>query len=334
MSILAYIPLLTLKKLELSHSLAFVANIYNMSSKAITALQSIFNRKNLDEKEPIVMVTAYDAPTMRFAVSGGADIVLVGDSAAMVMLGYESTMKMKNAEMEMLVSAVSRVESDIPIIADMVWGSYHVSVEKAVKNAIDLIRAGAHAVKIEGGTERIDTVKALVDAQIPVVGHVGLTPQSLLELGGYSVQGKDFSRAQKVLEDARAIAQAGASMLVVECVPDALSRAITEELKIPIIGIGAGRHVDGQVLVIHDLLGIGEFDSPKFVRKFAHLESAATQAVKAYADAVREGSFPNSQETYHMADDVVAEMQKKAKSPSEMRKQGGSAQEKPESSQV
>lgn len=274
------------------------------------SLKQLFARKAASGDAPIVMVTAYDAPTMRFATTGGADIVLVGDSAAMVMLGYESTMLMKTKEMEMLVGAVARADSDLPIIADMVWGSYHVSSEKAVKNAIDLVHAGAHAVKVEGGQDRVDVIRAIVAAKIPVIGHVGLTPQSLLELGGYNVQGKDFSRAQQVLLDARAVAEAGASMIVVECVPDALSRAITEELNIPVVGIGAGRHVDGQVLVMHDLLGLGEGDKPKFVRHFAELEEAATSAVETYAREVREGTFPSSDETYHMADDVVSELRK------------------------
>lgn len=281
-----------------------------MSTSAVKSFKLLCSRKAVQGDDPIVMVTAYDAPTMRFATNGGADVVLVGDSAAMVMLGYESTMSMKTKEMEMLVAAVARTESDLPIVADMVWGSYHVSSEKAVKNAIDLIHAGAHAVKVEGGHDTVDVIRALVSAKIPVVGHVGLTPQSLLELGGYNVQGKDFSRAQQVLLDARAVADAGASMIVVECVPDALSRAITEELSIPVIGIGAGRHVDGQVLVMHDLLGIGQGESPKFVRHFAELETSASDAVARYATEVRDGTFPSSDETYHMADDVVSELRK------------------------
>ncbi|HMS24754.1 MAG TPA: 3-methyl-2-oxobutanoate hydroxymethyltransferase [Acidimicrobiia bacterium] len=281
-----------------------------MSSTAIKSFRQLCARKVAHDSAAIVMVTAYDTPTMRLATAGGADIVLVGDSAAMVMLGYESTMSMTTNEMEILVAAVARAESDLPIVADMVWGSYHVSTEKAVKHAIDLVRAGAHAVKIEGGQERAEVIRAIVDAKIPVVGHVGLTPQSLLELGSYQVQGKDFSRAQEVLLDARAVEQAGASMIVVECVPDALSRTITEELTIPVIGIGAGRHVDGQVLVMHDLLGIGEGDLPKFVRTYADVENIAREAVAKYASDVREGNFPTSEETYHMADDVVAELRK------------------------
>lgn len=282
-----------------------------MSSKAVSTFRELSSRKIQNAQEPIVMVTAYDGPSVRFAENGGADIVLVGDSAAMVMLGYESTMSMTHDEMKMLVAAVARSTYNLPIISDMVWGSYHVSHETTVQNAIELVRAGAHAVKIEGGINRVDTIGALVDAQIPVVGHVGLTPQSILELGGYSVQGKDFSHAQDVLNDARAVEQAGASMLVVECVPDALSRTITEELSIPVIGIGAGRHVDGQVLVMHDLLGISSVEKkPKFVRRFANLESQATSAVAEYVASVKDGGFPSSQETYHMADDVIAEMHK------------------------
>lgn len=277
---------------------------------AVKNLHNLSQRKVQGGAESIVMVTAYDAPTMRFARDGGADIVLVGDSAAMVVLGYESTMSMTTREMEMLVSAVARENMDIPIIADMVWGSYHVNTEKAVQHAIDLIHAGAHAVKVEGGQTRQETIEAIVRAEIPVVGHIGLTPQSLLGLGSFSVQGKDFAQAQQVVLDARAVQDAGASMIVVECVPDALSRTITEELSIPVIGIGAGRHVDGQVLVMHDILGIGISSEtpPKFVRQYAHIEDNAIQAVKNYSNDVRRGTFPSSTETYHMADDVEAEL--------------------------
>jgi 3-methyl-2-oxobutanoate hydroxymethyltransferase len=281
-----------------------------MSSLAVKTFRTLCSNKVVAGSKPIVMVTAYDSPTMRFATGGGANIVLVGDSAAMVMLGYESTMKMTHSEMKMLVSAVARTNGDMPIVADMVWGSYHISVEKAVENAVELIQCGAHAVKVEGGVERVSTVKALVDAKIPVVGHVGLTPQSILEMGSYKVQGKDLEKAQKVLTDAKAVQEAGAVMLVVECVPDALSRTITEELEIPVIGIGAGRHVDGQVLVVHDLLGIGQDKPAKFVRQYSEFEKLGQEAVKSFVEDVLSGNFPNSNETYHMADDVLEEMQK------------------------
>lgn len=218
-------------------------------------------------------------------------------------------MSMTTNEMQMLVGAVARVESDVPIVADMVWGSYHISTDKAVKHAIELVRAGAHAVKVEGGAARSDVIRAISNAEIPVIGHVGLTPQSILGLGAYGVQGKDFARAQAVLEDARAVAGAGAVMIVVECVPDALSRTITEELSIPVIGIGAGRHVDGQVLVMHDLLGMSGEHKPKFVRRYANLEDSGREAVSRFVADVRDGSFPSSDETYHMADDVEREMQ-------------------------
>ncbi|MFN8016348.1 MAG: 3-methyl-2-oxobutanoate hydroxymethyltransferase [Acidimicrobiia bacterium] len=287
-----------------------MANIMIMTINASKDFHTLCSRKSSNDADPIVMVTAYDAPTMRYADKAQADIVLVGDSAAMVMLGYESTISMTQEEMEMLVRAVCRVNEKLPVVVDMVWGSYHVSPEQAVSNAIKLIHAGANAVKVEGGVERVDTIRALVAAQIPVVAHVGLTPQSILELGSYNVQGKEFSKAQKVLEDSRAVANAGASMLVIECVPDALSRTITEELSIPVIGIGAGRHVDGQVLVIHDILGIGDSKKPKFVREYENIEEKAVKALKNYCDDVRNKTFPSSEETYHMADDVVSELQK------------------------
>lgn len=270
--------------------------------------KELSNRKALNGDVPIVVLTAYDAPTTRFAHD--ADIILVGDSAAMVVMGYESTMSITHNEMLMLVKSVSRTneksDNKKPIIADMVWGSYHVSIEKTIESAIELIHAGAHAVKVEGGKKRVEVIKALVNAEIPVVGHIGLTPQSILSLGKYSVSGKDFNDAQSVLADAHSVVDAGVSMLVVECVPDGLSRTITEELNVPVIGIGAGRHVDGQVLVIHDLLGIkdGSKDPTKFVREYAQVENIAKDAVTNFMQDVKSGAFPTSKETYHMSDDL------------------------------
>lgn len=278
-------------------------------STASQKFAELCQRKSTNGDDPIVMVTAYDAPTMRFA-HGGADIVLVGDSAAMVVLGHDSTISITHKDMLRLVKAVVRAnessEKQLPIIADMVWGSYHVSVEKTIEAAIELVQAGAHAIKIEGGTKRIEVIKALVDAEIPVVGHIGLTPQSILALGKYGVAGKDFEQAKEVLADAHSVVNAGVSMLVVECVPDGLSRTITEELNVPVIGIGAGRHVDGQVLVMHDLLGIkdGSRKPAKFVREYANVEDIAKDAVARFADDVKNGTFPSSEETYHMSDDL------------------------------
>jgi 3-methyl-2-oxobutanoate hydroxymethyltransferase len=281
-----------------------------MAMSAIKKWNELCRVERGSESEPIAMVTAYDAPTMRFARDAGVDVVLVGDSAATVMLGYESTMSMTKEEMLMLVSAVARESRDTPVIADMVWGSYHVSPQEAVAHAIDLVRAGAHAVKLEGGTNRVDVITAIVNAEIPVVGHVGLTPQSILDMGSYSVQGKDLENAQQVVADARAVVEAGVSMLVVECVPDALSRTITEAVDVPVIGIGAGRHVEGQVLVMHDILGVGDEGAkqPKFVRRYLDGEKLNREAVSKFVSDVRSGAFPSSNETYHMADDVVEEL--------------------------
>ena len=309
MSLVRLVPLIRKTAVKL-REIVQVANINNMSSKAIKNFHTLCNSKVSSGSQSIVMVTAYDLPTMRFATNSVAEFVLVGDYCAMWMLGYESRMKMTHDEMKMFVGAVARAQSDVPIVADMVWGSYHSSDKKAIENAIELIQCGAHAVKLEGGTERVATIRAMVSAKIPVVGHVGLTPQSILEMGSYKVQGRDLENAQQVLTDARAVQDAGASMLVVECVPDALSRIITEELDIPVIGIGAGRHVDGQVLVMHDLLGIGEGKPAKFVRQYSDFEAQGVSAVSRFVDDVRQSNFPNSSETYHMADDVVEEMQK------------------------
>lgn len=289
--------------------LVLVPVVYTKDVTSSKRFKELSASKVAKGAEPIAMITAYDAPSMRFAQAGGADIVLVGDSVATVMLGYESTMQMTHEEMLVFVKAVARTSKNIPVVADMVWGSYHVNTEQSVQSAIDLIHAGAQAVKLEGGTNRVEIIEAITNAEIPVVGHVGLTPQSLLEFGEFKVQGKELDKAQKVLEDARAVASAGASMIVVECVPDALSRAITEELSIPVIGIGAGKHTDGQVLVMHDLLGIGQDSMPKFVRQYEQLEEKAVAAVAGYVADVKSGAFPSPAETYHMADGVVEELQ-------------------------
>jgi 3-methyl-2-oxobutanoate hydroxymethyltransferase len=254
---------------------------------------------------PLVMVTAYDAPSARVVDGAGVDMILVGDTVAMVVLGYDDTLQVTTDDMVHHVSAVARTKPRALIVGDLPWLSYHVSRDETVRNAAALIRAGASAVKLEGGRKRLDAIRAILDAEIPVMGHIGLTPQSIKALGGFKVQGKQLDAARALVDDAIALAEAGCFAIVLECVPDGVARMVTDSVPVPTIGIGAGRHCDGQVLVYHDLLGFGDRHIPKFVRQYAHLELDATQAVARFADDVRGGRFPSSDETYHMTDQMA-----------------------------
>jgi 3-methyl-2-oxobutanoate hydroxymethyltransferase len=257
---------------------------------------------------PIVMVTAYDAPSARVVDGAGVDVILVGDSVANVVLGYADTLQVTIDDMAHHVGAVARAEPRALVVGDLPWLSYHVSVADTVQNAARLVRAGAGAVKLEGGRKRLDSVRAILDAEIPVMGHLGLTPQSVHALGGFRVQGKDLEAAREIVDDAAALAEAGCFAIVLECVPDAVARLVTDTVAIPTIGIGAGRHCDGQVLVFHDLLGLEERMTPKFVRRYAEFARDARAAVTRFADDVRAGRFPSSDETYHAADTVTDEL--------------------------
>jgi 3-methyl-2-oxobutanoate hydroxymethyltransferase len=256
---------------------------------------------------PLVMVTAYDAPTARVVDGAGVDMILVGDSVAMVVLGYDDTLKVTTDDMVHHVGAVARSKPNALVVGDLPWLSYHVSRDETVHNAAKLIRAGAGAVKLEGGRKRLESVAAILDAEIPVMGHIGLTPQSIHALGGFKVQGKQMDAAQTIVDDAIALAEAGCFAIVLECVPDGVARMVTDSVDVPTIGIGAGRHCDGQVLVFHDLLGFAGVgrSTPKFVRRYAALEETATLAVAQFADDVREGRYPSSEETYHMTDQMA-----------------------------
>jgi 3-methyl-2-oxobutanoate hydroxymethyltransferase len=255
---------------------------------------------------PLVMVTAYDTPTARMADDAGVDVILVGDSVAMVVLGYDDTLQVTVADMAHHVGAVSRARPRAMVVADLPWLSYHLSTQDAVLNAAVLIRAGAAAVKLEGGRNRVAVVEALVDAQIPVMGHLGLTPQSVHALGGYRVQGQQADTASGLVDDARALAGAGCFAIVLECVPREVAALITREVAVPTIGIGAGPDCDGQVLVLHDLLGLEDRIAPKFVRRYATLKADGVAAVAAYAADVRSRAFPAEAESYHLSDDVAA----------------------------
>lgn len=251
-------------------------------------------------QDPLVMVTAYDAPTARIADGAEVDMILVGDSLANVVLGYEDTLQVTVADMAHHVAAVARARPRVLVVGDMPWLSYHLGPEDAVANAAVLVRAGAQAVKLEGGRKRVPVIEALVDAEIPVMGHLGLTPQSVNAMGGYRVQGRDAAAADELVRDAEALVEAGIFALVLEGVPDVVAARVTATVDVPTIGIGAGPACDGQVLVMHDLLGLEDRVTPKFVRRYASLKADAVAAVAAYAADVRSGAFPSEAESYHV----------------------------------
>jgi 3-methyl-2-oxobutanoate hydroxymethyltransferase len=251
------------------------------------------------------MVTAYDAPGARIADEAGVDVVLVGDSVAMVVLGYEDTLQVSVADMAHHVAAVARAGPRALVVADLPWLSYHLDTADTVRNAATLVRAGAAAVKLEGGRRRTAMVTALVDAEIPVMGHVGLTPQSVHRVGGYRVQGQSLPDAEDIVADAEALVEAGCFAIVLEAVPLEVARLVTDTVPVPTIGIGAGPHCDGQVLVFHDLLGLEDRILPRFVRRYASLKTDAVAAVAAFAADVRSGRFPSDAESYHVSDDVA-----------------------------
>lgn len=283
-----------------------------MTAPAVQARKS--NRDGAASR--LVMVTAYDAPSAKIAHRAGADLILVGDSVAMVVLGYDDTLQVTTEDMVHHTEAVARglhvseaagVDQPRPlIVGDLPWMSYHVSVEESVRNAAALMRAGAGAVKLEGGRKRLPMIEAILDAEIPVMGHIGLTPQSINATGGFKVQGRQVSAAQSLIDDAKALEAAGCFAIVLEGIPDALARAITDAVSIPTIGIGAGVHCDGQVLVWHDLLGIEDRILPKFVRRYAELGKDMETAVAAYCADVRSGAFPAVGESYTASAELAA----------------------------
>lgn len=260
--------------------------------------------------ERVVMITAYDAPGARLADAAGVDSILVGDSLGMTVLGYDSTLPVTMDDMVRATAAVSRGTSRALVVADLPFLSYQVSVEDAVRNAGRLLaEGGAQAVKLEGGAEVADLVGILVDAGIPVVGHVGLTPQSVNVFGGYKTQGKDVEGALALVDDCLALEAAGACAVVLELVPAELAALVSEELTIPTIGIGAGAGCDGQVQVFHDVLGLGDF-TPRHARRFAEIGEAITAAIAAYAGEVRTGEFPAEGQLSHLDEAVLAELER------------------------
>ena len=271
---------------------------------SITA-PSVRARKVRAGSDPLVMVTAYDAPGARMADEAGVDLILVGDSVAMVVLGYDDTLQVTVDDMAHHVAAVARTHPRPLIVGDLPWMSYHVSVEDTVRNAARLVKAGAQSVKLEGGRKRLPMIEAIVGAEIPVMGHIGLTPQSVHAMGGFKVQGKEASAALALVDDAKALEDAGCFAIVLEGVPDEVARMVTDAVSIPTIGIGAGPHCDGQVLVFHDVLGLEDRIIPKFVRRYASLKADGTAALAAFADDVRTRRFPADDESYHLSGEVA-----------------------------
>jgi 3-methyl-2-oxobutanoate hydroxymethyltransferase len=252
--------------------------------------------------QKITCLTAYDYPTARLLDEAGVDILLVGDSLAMVVLGYESTLPVTMEEMLVCTRAVRRGTRRSLLVADMPYGSYHDDPMQAVRNAVRFVKeAGAEAVKLEGGERRLELISRLVDAEVPVMGHIGLTPQSVNAFGGFRVQGKTEQAGDQILRDARAVEAAGAFSIVLESIPRELAAQITAELKIPTIGIGAGPDCDGQILVIHDLVGLSFGHQPKFARRYAEVGEQISRAAAEYCRDVQQGTFPSDAESYHLS---------------------------------
>ena len=259
--------------------------------------------------ERLVCLTAYDYPTARLLDEAGIDVILVGDSLGNVVLGYGNTVPVTLDEILIHLKAVRRAVQRALLVADMPYGTFHTGEDDAVRNALRLVKeGGAEAIKLEGGHKRVPLVKRLVDEEISVMGHIGLTPQSINQLGAYRVQGKTPQAAQQLIDDAKAMEDAGAFAVVLEVVPREIARMITESINIPTIGIGAGLHCDIQVLVLHDMLGLSFGKQARFVRPYANLREVMTDAVTRYADDVRNGTYPSETESYALSAETAEEM--------------------------
>lgn len=266
-------------------------------------------REKKSKRDKITMLTAYDYAFATLVDQAGIDMILVGDSLGMVQLGYENTLSVTMDDMVHHTKAVVRGAKNAMVVADMPFLSYHISVEDAVRNAGRLIQeGGAQAVKLEGGEERLPVVRAILNAEIPIVGHIGLTPQSINQFGGFKVQGKDLETARKLIRDAKLLEEAGIFSIVLEGVPSALAAKITDSLSIPTIGIGAGRDCDGQVLVINDMLGIFQGHIPKFVKRFTNVGPLIVNSFKDYKTEVEAGTFPADEHCYTIKDDVLEKL--------------------------
>lgn len=251
------------------------------------------------EKKKVIVVTAYDALFTRIVEQAGLDVILVGDSLGIVVQGKANTLSVTMDDMLYHTKLVAGAAQKALVIGDMPFMSYQAGKEEALRNAGRFLQAGAHAVKLEGGAAMVDRIQAMTQVGIPVIGHLGMTPQSVNQFGGYKVQGKGNDRANTLLADSKAIEEAGAVAVVLEAIPAKLAQAITAQLTIPTIGIGAGPHCDGQVLVLYDLLGLFDEFVPKFVKPYAHLKADALQALRRYKEEVEQGKFPSDAESYH-----------------------------------
>lgn len=277
-----------------------------MNKKVTTA--ELKEKKQKGEK--ISMLTAYDYSQAKIVDEAGVDMILVGDSLGMVVLGYENTLSVTLEEMIHHGKAVLRGSQRAMVVMDMPFMTYQVNRDEALKNAGRLIQeTGAHAVKVEGGEEILEAVKGIAGAGIPVMGHLGLTPQSVGQLGGYKVQGKDIQVAKKMIKDARALEEAGAFSLVLECVPWQVASFIRDQVSIPVIGIGAGKECDGQVLVFHDVLGLFDEFRPRFVKEYQNLRDKMIMGIKDYIDEVREGKFPGEEHIFNMEEEAVKQLE-------------------------
>ncbi len=266
-------------------------------------------RSSKQRGERLVCLTAYDYPTARIVDEAGIDVILVGDSLGNVVLGYGNTVPVTLDEILIHLKAVRRAVQRALLVADMPYGTFHTGDDDAVRNALRLVKeGGAEAIKLEGGHKRVHLVKRLVDEEISVMGHIGLTPQSINQLGAYRVQGKTAQAAQQLIDDAKAMEDAGAFAVVLEVVPREIAKLITESISIPTIGIGAGVHCDIQVLVLHDMLGLGFGKQARFVRPYANLREVMTDAVTRYADDVRNGTYPSHAESYGLPAETAEEL--------------------------
>ena len=268
-------------------------------------------QKQKEEGDKITMLTAYDYSVAKLIDAAGIDVILVGDSLGMTMLGYEDTLPVTMEDMIHHTACVSRAAKDAFVIVDMPFMSYQTSVRDAVYNAGRLIKEGhAHAIKLEGGASVCEQIKAITEASIPVCAHIGLTPQSTNAFGGFKVQGKNMQRAKQIVEDALSVQEAGAFMVTLECIPEKLASLITDILDIPTIGIGAGNGCDGQVLVYHDMLGMFTDFKPKFVKHFGNIGEEMTKAFVSYRDEVKSKAYPATEHTFKIEDEIMEELYK------------------------
>ena len=276
--------------------------------KKVTIHTLMDKKKN---KQPITWLTAYDYPMAQLEEKAGVDIILVGDSIGMTTFGYESTLPVTMDLMIPHTQAVRKGAPNVFLIGDMPYMTYQISTEEAIRNAGRFMaECACDAIKLEGGREVLDTVKAMIRATIPVVGHLGLTPQSIAMFGGFKAQGRDASTALRIIEDARALEEAGVFMILLEGIPPEVARVITERAKVPIVGIGAGPHVDGQCLIVHDMLGMFQAFTPKFVKRYANIGEQIVKALETFKEEVNKGEFPAPEHCYKMPDEEVQKLLK------------------------